>query len=76
MQSHASGVHLHDDGIDYDMHREGFEVTVSLDLKTGLLYGGNGHNCGTWMDKLGSSEAAGNRGVRKRVFQKRNLNFP
>jgi glycogen debranching enzyme len=63
LQSHATGVSLHDDGIDYDMTREGFEVNVSLDLKTGLLFGGNSHNCGTWMDKLGSSDAAGNRGV-------------
>jgi glycogen debranching enzyme len=63
MQCHASGISLRDDGIDHDMKSAGFDLRVSIDLKTGLLFGGNEHNCGTWMDKMGSSDRAGNRGV-------------
>ncbi len=63
MQAHASGVAYRDDGIDHDMRDAGFDVRVQLDLATGLIHGGNASNCGTWMDKMGSSDRAGNRGV-------------
>lgn len=49
-------------GIDDHMTDEGFDVSVTLDEDTGLIYGGSEANCGTWMDKMGSSHKAGNHG--------------
>jgi glycogen debranching enzyme len=45
------------------MHPEGLNIRMRVDPVTGFLYGGNQWNAGTWMDKIGSSEKAGNRGV-------------
>ena len=64
---HARGIHFRERNagraIDDRMQDGGFDVDVACDAATGFAHGGNALNCGTWMDKMGSSARAGNRGV-------------
>jgi glycogen debranching enzyme len=67
LQRHASGLKFREanagDQLDRQMSSEGFNIEVKVDWETGIIFGGNQHNCGTWMDKMGESETAGSKGV-------------
>lgn len=67
LQRHATGMKYREanagPGIDSQMKDEGFEQDIKVDWDTGIIFGGNQSNCGTWMDKMGESERAGSKGV-------------
>ena len=67
MQRHASGMKYREANagpqIDSQMRDEGFNQDINVDWDTGIIFGGNQSNCGTWMDKMGESERAGSKGV-------------
>ncbi|KAL4459433.1 hypothetical protein ABPG74_018046 [Tetrahymena malaccensis] len=66
-QKHAKGIHFREWKagweIDTNMDTEGFNIHLKLDEQTGFILGGNMRNCLTWMDKMGSSTKAGNKGI-------------
>ena len=67
LSRNANGIHFREwnagIGLDSQMTDPGFNIDITVDWETGLISGGNLHNCGTWMDKMGESEKAGSKGV-------------
>ena len=67
LQQHATGQHFREynagSSLDMQMTDAGFNIDIEVDWKTGIIFGGNQHNCGTWMDKMGESTKARNKGV-------------
>ena len=67
LTKHANGIHFVEwnagTKIDSVMKENGFHIDIITDWNNGFILGGNQDNCGTWMDKMGSSEKASNRGV-------------
>lgn len=67
LQKHATGLSFREanagDKLDMQMTSEGFQIDIKVDWETGIIFGGNQHNCGTWMDKMGESPKAGSKGV-------------
>ncbi|KAK7030744.1 glycoside hydrolase family 13 protein [Favolaschia claudopus] len=67
LQRHANGIHFREynagPNLDMQMKDNGFNIDIYVDWKTGIIFGGNQDNCGTWMDKMGESQRAGTKGV-------------
>ncbi|KAJ5077919.1 glycogen debranching enzyme [Anaeramoeba ignava] len=66
MTSHANGIDFVEwnagNSLDPVMNQKGFQIQINFDSTTGFIFGGNQYNCGTWMDKNGSSKKSGNFG--------------
>lgn len=64
---HAKGINFreHNAGSELDMHMKdnGFNQHIWTDWTTGIVFGGNQDNCGTWQDKMGESLKAGSEGI-------------
>ncbi|KAI8845837.1 glucanotransferase domain of glycogen debranching enzyme-domain-containing protein [Chytriomyces cf. hyalinus JEL632] len=69
LERHARGIDFREwnagPQLDHAMQDDGFRVSchARFDDQSGIVFGGNRFNCGTWMDKMGDSEKAGTKGL-------------
>jgi glycogen debranching enzyme len=67
LQRHANGIQFREfdagPNLDMQMSDQGFNIEIRVDWSTGIIFGGNKYNCGTWMDKMGESQKAGTKGT-------------
>ncbi|KAI9673838.1 MAG: hypothetical protein M1829_003956 [Trizodia sp. TS-e1964] len=67
LQRHATGISFREynagPNLDMQMKPEGFQIDIKVDWATGIIFGGSQYNCGTWQDKMGESQRAGNQGI-------------
>ncbi|KNC47552.1 uncharacterized protein AMSG_02577 [Thecamonas trahens ATCC 50062] len=67
LEAHLAGIQFRETNaggeLDAHMSDAGFNVSAGVAPATGFVHGGSAANCGTWMDKMGSSSRAGNAGV-------------
>lgn len=63
IDSHLNGIDFVETANDPHIRSEGRRMKIWIDENTGFIKGGNRWNCGTWMDKMGSSCRAGNFGI-------------
>ena len=67
LQRHASGITFREHNAGGDRHQlmkdNGLNVNIYVDWNTGFVFGGNGDNCGTWMDEIGESVKVGPQGI-------------
>ncbi|KAJ3244446.1 hypothetical protein HDU78_010990 [Chytriomyces hyalinus] len=69
LERHARGIDFREwnagPQLDHAMQDAGFRVSchTRFDDQSGIVFGGNRFNCGTWMDKMGDSAKAGTKGL-------------
>lgn len=67
LECHFKGMEFVEDNagkqLDEHMTEKGFHVKYGTKQDTGFVFGGNRWNCGTWMDKMGSSLEANTQGL-------------
>ena len=64
LQKHINGINFKENNSNKAryMKEEGFNINIYVNTNNGFVYGGNKYNCGTWMNIMGTSDKAKNKG--------------